>query len=248
MGKKIYTADRSWIFLRQEIRNYFNYAKAQLKGELKVLEVGCGSGLLINSLASENPSISFKGLDMNRDQIKIAEENKTENVGFVCLDFFKFNSNEKFDIVFTSEVLEHIEKPQKFIKKLAEITQKNGFLIISTPNGTNYPKKLFHLILGNKSEEVKARFHEKNEIKDWPDTDAGHISIQGAEELKNKLNREGFSILKQTRSQPLYGGDWVDANIVFRNLNRIIDKILPRHHFINFGWDLMFLAKKGVKK
>ncbi|MFH1240355.1 MAG: methyltransferase domain-containing protein [Candidatus Diapherotrites archaeon] len=236
------TSQKSWTFLRLELEKYFNQVISKNNKELMVLEVGCGMGILIKPIAKKNPKIKFTGLDMDSTKIKEASKEKIGNLNFICEDILKFKTDEKYDIVITSEVLEHIEEPEKFLSKISSLTKGNGFLIISTPNRTNYPKVWFGFVFGKKADKMKKSFAEKNKKPGWKDK--GHISVQGADELKRKLKKAGFIIKDQTRSQPLYGGQWVDSNLIVRNLNILIDKILPRKHFINWGWDLIFLAKK----
>ena len=236
------TAQKSWAFLRLELENYFTQVISKNNKELTVLEVGCGKGTLIKPIAKKNQKIKFTGLDIDQTVIKEANKEKIRNLNFVCEDILKFKTDDKYDIVITSEVLEHIEDPEKFLSKISSLTNESGFLIISTPNGTNYPKVLFGLIFGKRAEKMKKSFAKKNNKPEWEDT--GHISVQDADELKIKLKKAGFAVISQTRSQPLYGGKWVDSNLINRNLNILIHRVLPRKHFINWGWDLIFLAKK----
>ena len=83
----------------------------------KILEVGCGSGRLTKKIA-ELPQIEkFVAMDISPDLIESAKKNTSgQNIEFQCIDLQNYNPKEKFDLVFSCEVMMHI--PHQEIKKI----------------------------------------------------------------------------------------------------------------------------------
>jgi SAM-dependent methyltransferase len=105
-----------------------------------VLEIGSGTGILLNELQNIFPNIKFKGVDPNEsgfhnykkifDKIKI-DYNKLEVVN-KSLD--SFSTNEKFDFIFSINVFEHVTDQFRYIDKTLDLLNKNGKNIIICPN------------------------------------------------------------------------------------------------------------------
>ncbi len=113
---------------------------------LKVLDLGCGDGRFTSFLGEFSDT---DALELSEEAISIAKK-KHPHVNFFqgsALDF-EFES-EKYDVVISQEVIEHIEDQKKYIEVCWKVLKKNGYLIITTPN-----KKVFdHMKGGNWSKQ-----------------------------------------------------------------------------------------------
>ncbi len=99
---------------------------------LKVLDVGCGEGLLLHYLSDIKPINSVYALDINEDEVNKAKKNiPFANVGQGSIYQIPFEDNF-VECVICSEVLEHLEWPLKGIDELRRVTSK--YLLISVPN------------------------------------------------------------------------------------------------------------------
>ena len=101
-----------------------------------ILEVGCGLGLLSVELAEMAPTL---GIDMSDGAKPLWDKLKRENqsLDFVIGDFLTFDfQNRKFDLIVTSEVIEHIphEQQPEFILKIRRLLDQKGYLVMTTPN------------------------------------------------------------------------------------------------------------------
>ena len=101
----------------------------------KVLEIGCGNGFIINKI-QERGSICT-ALEPG-SQSRSLNTNKLR----VINDFFptKEIRNEKFDLIFHFNVLEHIENPESMMFEINKILEPNGTVIFGVPNCESFLK------------------------------------------------------------------------------------------------------------
>jgi len=87
-----------------------------------ILEVGCGFGRYTKILYSLFKPEKYLALDISKEQIENAKKYvNNEKIEFQCSKIQDFNSDQKFDLVFASEILMHInfEDIEEVIKKLS---------------------------------------------------------------------------------------------------------------------------------
>ena len=100
----------------------------------KVLDVGCGNGIISIALGSLGYQVT--GIDIDPDSIEFAKKNNPyDNVDFVVMNVEDELLNEKFDIVICSEVIEHLYQPTKFLMHIREKIRPGGMVIITVTNG-----------------------------------------------------------------------------------------------------------------
>lgn len=102
-----------------------------------ILDFGCGSGLYAKRL--KKYCVTYTGTDISKSGIQIAKEiNKDiSNVHFVDLVDF-YSSNTKFDLIFCSETLDHIDNPKKTLRYLKSRLSDGGRLILTTTTIYHY--------------------------------------------------------------------------------------------------------------
>ena len=104
------------------------------------LDIGCGPGTFIGSLASSH-NLQSIGIDFSQGQIDYASSKyKSDKAYFECIDLFDPSFNKKvggeFDIITFVEVIEHIEKEEaiKMLSVARKKLSKNGKILITSPN------------------------------------------------------------------------------------------------------------------
>lgn len=92
--------------------------------EGKVLEVGCGTGHVQSRLKN------VVGMDITLSMLKKNRNN------VVCADAHSIPFKDgTFDVVYSIDVIEHVQNPGKMIGECKRVLKKNGILILTTPNG-----------------------------------------------------------------------------------------------------------------
>jgi len=109
----------------------------ELDPEFRILEIGCGAGLLCFKLAQMTKAvvgidISFFVLDFAN---RVKEYLQYENVSFQIGDAENLTFQDRvFDLVVCSEVLEHLISPGKALSEIRRVVKDTGMIILTTPS------------------------------------------------------------------------------------------------------------------
>ncbi|NBV06497.1 MAG: bifunctional 2-polyprenyl-6-hydroxyphenol methylase/3-demethylubiquinol 3-O-methyltransferase UbiG [Proteobacteria bacterium] len=110
--------------------------KFSLNSDLKILDIGCGGGLVAEPFASFGASIT--AIDASEKNIAVAKIH-AEKSG-LKIDYRATSAeelaakNEKFDVVLALEIIEHVADVEKFVTACASLVKPNGLLFIATIN------------------------------------------------------------------------------------------------------------------
>jgi len=114
-----------------------------------ILDIGCRWGDDIERVSKINADKKVVGIDLEIAPLRVALD-RLRDVPRVYLlnarsEYLPFKQNI-FDIVYSSEVIEHIEKPLRFIQEIYRVLKINGVFIITTPSRYNYVSLVGKLI------------------------------------------------------------------------------------------------------
>lgn len=118
--------------------------------EKSVLDIGCGGGILSESLCKRGAKVT--GIDATLSVLEIARlhaiENRLDQIDYFCTTAEEFATlyPQSFDVVTCMELLEHVPDPLSLISAAATLVKPNGHLFFSTLNRT--PKSYLFAILG----------------------------------------------------------------------------------------------------
>lgn len=109
----------------------------------KVLDVGCSQGIVPLLLAREG--FEVLGIDLDEQAISVAREqlgkehvDTQKNMSLLCANFMLHDlGKEKYDTVVMSEVLEHLTRPEEFLRRARELAINGGRLVVTVPFGVN---------------------------------------------------------------------------------------------------------------
>ena len=104
---------------------------AEAEDNLKILDVGCGSGQFLNFVFNNFDNIKAKGIDLSQRQIAIAQKNSAGPT-YQRSDFNSF-SEGNYDRIFFNETIGYAGDNQyNLLKKYQTMLNPNGILVIST--------------------------------------------------------------------------------------------------------------------
>lgn len=96
-----------------------------------ILDVGSGYGGTIQNFLDETNYIYSVEIDEN----KLAYQPEHKNLFKIKIDAFQLHfEKEKFDLIILQDFIEHIEKPDEFLKFISKFLREDGIIYISTPN------------------------------------------------------------------------------------------------------------------
>ena len=129
---------KAWKNYYREERWEYQYASTYIKKDDAHLEIGCGKGFFLKQV--EKKCKLAVGLEFNTQAItnkvcKAAIFNET-------IESHAKNGN-KYDVVTSFQVLEHISKPKEFLISALRCVKPGGYLVLSTPNDDWGPHQRF---------------------------------------------------------------------------------------------------------
>ncbi|MDX1714779.1 MAG: bifunctional 2-polyprenyl-6-hydroxyphenol methylase/3-demethylubiquinol 3-O-methyltransferase UbiG [Halomonas venusta] len=130
------------------LRLDFIDARAGLAGK-KVLDVGCGGGILSESMAHRGASVT--GIDLGEAPLSVArlhaiESGATVDYRLISVEALAAEQPGHYDIVTCMEMLEHVPDPASVIRACSQLVRPGGYVFFSTLNRT--PKSYAFAILG----------------------------------------------------------------------------------------------------
>ncbi|MBK3662010.1 bifunctional 2-polyprenyl-6-hydroxyphenol methylase/3-demethylubiquinol 3-O-methyltransferase UbiG [Bradyrhizobium diazoefficiens] len=104
-------------------------------GGLRVLDIGCGAGLLCEPLSRLGAQVI--GMDPSASNIaaaKLHADKSHLSIDYRCTTVEEIDPRERFDIVLAMEVVEHVVDVGVFLKRCAAMLKPNGLMVVSTLN------------------------------------------------------------------------------------------------------------------
>ena len=155
-------AGTRYAFLRR-IEVILNFLSSRKTSPLKVLEIGCGAGLLCLELAKRGHTVI--GTDISRHVLSFAnalkDQANMDNVSFPLGDAETLMfADRSFDVVICSEVLEHLMTPAKALSEIRRVLKKDGMAIMTTPCAISLSDLFMNVMrLFHKSIEAEKDIH-----------------------------------------------------------------------------------------
>jgi len=117
---------------------------------LKVLDVGCGGGILADSMARQGAKVT--GIDLSAKALRVAQlhalEAQTPNINYreISAEAMAEEQPASFDVVTCMEMLEHVPDPASVVRACAELVRPGGWIFFSTLNRS--PKSFLFAVVG----------------------------------------------------------------------------------------------------
>jgi 2-polyprenyl-3-methyl-5-hydroxy-6-metoxy-1,4-benzoquinol methylase len=222
--------------IKESKRSSHYYVQQVVGSNQKVLDLGCGKGVLAAKLRKNGNHITGVDVLPERPEENALERyfsaNLDEGIGPV-IDSLK---GERFDRVLLLDVLEHLRYPERILQQCHEVLDWDGHLIVSLPNVANITVRLM-LLFG------QFNYTERGIL------DKTHLWFFTRKTAARLIERNGYKILEEkvtVMPLELVFGLSPD-NFLMRMINRAlgpITRLLPGL----LGYQIMFVAqsRKGA--
>lgn len=184
-----------------------------------VLEIGCAEGWMSESI-SKKANILFS-CDIAMSYLQRAKK-RGINANFARIDAHCLPFSENlFDCVVITEVLEHLIAPYRALEEIRRILKPKGILIISVPNNMNFSNLLMHF------------------MKKYRQTGSAHINFYDVFSIMDLLKFVGFEMREITPSFILIPLPIINKFMSLDWIQNFLSKIFPY-----FGDTIIVKAEK----
>ncbi len=124
-----------------------------------ILDAGCGEGITLEKLVKLFPEKRVVGIDTEPENLEICLRHKlpVQEGSLYSLPF----DDESFDTVLFSEVIEHLDMPEKALSEIFRVLRPGGRIIIIFPNDRTF--MLARLAMGM----VREAFYDPGHVRQW---------------------------------------------------------------------------------
>jgi len=161
----------------------YNFAKDFIQNKV-VVDAGCGVGYGTYYFAV-NGAKAVYGVDISEEAIRFAKEHyRTPNLTYIQMDCENISYHQKFvDVIFSSNMIEHLENYHAFLKAIKDVLMDDGILILATPP-----------LYGGEPVEDNPFHHTNLTVGEWIDILSGYftnIETYGHFFMTGKKNKNG---------------------------------------------------------
>lgn len=127
-------SEYSAAFVYNSFKSYFK------DNEIRhILDVGCGTGFLLNYLSGKLSCANLVGIDLSERVIDFAK-NRYKHIKFLLTSLQDIWIKDKFDLILMVGTLEHFKNPVEVLNKISDILSFQGRVFIETPHNLIYSK------------------------------------------------------------------------------------------------------------
>lgn len=175
------TIIKDWEKLYEKKREYLFSILKKHHVPGKALELGSADGIMTARLCKEFEKVTVvDGSDIFLSRIK--ETLKADNVELRCSLFEKFTTEERYNTIFMTHILEHLDNPVAVLKRSKQWLAENGHILIAVPNANS-----IHRHIG-----VKMGMLPENDALNEQDKILGHQRVYTPELLKQHIEEAGL--------------------------------------------------------
>ena len=124
-------------YITENIKQHFklNNKKTSFLDGLKILDIGCGGGLISEPMARLGGKVT--GIDASEKNIKVAKvHSKKSNLDINYLNKSpeQLKDFEKYDVILNLEIVEHVDNVNLYIKSCYDLLKEDGLMFTATLN------------------------------------------------------------------------------------------------------------------
>lgn len=228
-----------WFEGRKQVLNYM--ARTYFPNASRILEIGCGTGYVLQQFHSLFPAAQLTGADIYIEALRFAQT-RVPSSTFLQLDARQLPFVAEFDLIGAFDVIEHIDEDEDVLRQMYDALIPGGGVLISVPQ---------HQFLWSRVDELS--FHKRRYHK---------------HELQAKMLKAGFEIIKTTsfaslvlpmmmlarfakkraENVDLYAEMRINPGINFllRELMMVESSLIEASVSFRYGGSRLIVARKGL--
>ncbi len=195
-------------------------------GKLTILDAGSGFGQYCYRISRVFPGADILGVDVKQEQMDDCNQffsriGKGSKVRFEVADLTQYKLANRFDLILSIDVMEHIAEDEKVFENFSQSLHKGGMLLISTPSDQGGSDSDHH-------EESGIHGFIEEHVRDGYNSD----------DITAKLLRAGFSRVEVSYTYGKYGSlSWrlsMKYPIQMLGFSRLLYILLPFYYLVVF--------------
>nr|QXF69044.1 DNA adenine methylase [Enterococcus gallinarum] len=116
-------------FVNELLNDYSFFVSNMSPKKGRALDIGCGSGLLVEKLASYYDEVV--GIDISNQMLDLAKSKRQlTNTVYLNMNAEQLNFNEKFDFIVSRTTFHHLDDIASVIQQLKELLNEEGRIVI----------------------------------------------------------------------------------------------------------------------
>ncbi len=215
---------RAW-YIKREIRHF----KRETGSEADILDAGAGFGQYSYFMSSLSKNWRIKAVELKTEEVEacnwfFSKIQQPRRVFFEEADLLSYRQKEKFDLILSVDVMEHILEDERVFENFNYSIKPGGMLLISTPSdqgGSNV-------------------HHERDESFIDEHVREGY----NRDEITQKLRKAGFSKTSTSYSYGWYGTQsWklsMKYPILMLNISKVFFLLLPFYYLLTLPISICF--------
>jgi ubiquinone/menaquinone biosynthesis C-methylase UbiE len=210
----------------------FDFNRININPEGTMLDLGCGEGRHIFGLMEKFPDLKCIGLDPHIESLekafeglKFLESISNSKTNFLSGSAYSLPfSDDSFDLVVCSEVLEHLHDYKDAIKEINRVLKPGGQFLASVP--AEFPEKICWLL-----------------SEAYQNQPGGHLRIFKKNELIKEVAEHNFSFESSQRFHSIHSAYWwlrclfwksQESNIIIKGYKKVLERhILKKPFFLD---------------
>ena len=210
----------------------FDFNRININPEGTMLDLGCGEGRHIFGVMEKFPDLKCIGLDPHIESLdkafeglKFLESISNTKTNFLSGSAYSLPfSDDSFDLVVCSEVLEHLHDYKDAIKEINRVLKPGGQFLASVP--AEFPEKICWLL-----------------SEAYQNQPGGHLRIFKKNKLIKEVAEHNFSFESSQRLHSIHSAYWwlrclfwksQESNIIIKGYKKILERhILKKPFFLD---------------
>ena len=198
LWRECYSYDLAEVYAEPDNLGYANaYANRRahtlrliervLRPPARIIDVAAAQGNFTLALAEKGYRVTWNDLRADLAEY-VRMKYEFGDVSYAPGNVFELDIDERFDAAVITEIIEHVAHPDEFLRKIAQLVRRGGYIVMTTPNGAYFKNRLPKF-----TDCADPTVFESGQFK--PNAD-GHIFLLHPAEIEQLADAAGLETLE----------------------------------------------------